>query len=282
MAARASTGNIAGERPVGRRRVLAVALAVVTLAAVAALAWPPVQRILAAPAGEDFSLAALEVKGLRLLNGDDILEASGLAVGDNIFRVDLNAVALRLDSLVWVKRVRIERKPPDRLAVTILERQRFAWIELDGRILGVDAEGVLLPGAKLAREEREDLDLPVLRGGVNAVTVLDSPAAMPGQVLADSSLAPVLAWWAQASALEPEFSRNVSEIRPLGDDAVRLLMVADGLEVRMPMDRVQERLGVLEELMGRVYRECPDPAYVDLRYEGQVVVGSGSPNRKEG
>ena len=68
----------------------------------------------------------------------------------------------------------------------------------------------------------------------------------------------------------------------MGADAVRLFMVGDGLEVRMPMDRVQERLGVLEELMGRIYHECPDPSYVDLRYEGQVVVGNGSTNRKEG
>ncbi|MBQ40978.1 MAG: hypothetical protein CME15_00845 [Gemmatimonadetes bacterium] len=276
------TGRVASGRGGGRLRLFFAALAVVTFAALAAVAWPWAQGILAAPPSEDFTLAALEVKGLRLLNGDDILEASGLAVGDNIFRVDLNAVALRLDSLVWVKRARIVRKPPDRLAITILERQRFAWVELDGRILGIDAEGVLLPGAELEREEREILDLPVLRGAVIGVPNLDSPAAMPGQILADSSLALVLEWWAEAAALEPAFSRNFSEIRPLGADAVRLFMVGDGLEVRMPMDRVQERLGVLEELMGRVYRECPDPSYVDLRYEGQVVVGNGSTNRKEG
>ena len=53
------------------------ALAVVTFAALAAVAWPWAQGILAAPPSEDFTLAALEVKGLRLLNGDDILEASG-------------------------------------------------------------------------------------------------------------------------------------------------------------------------------------------------------------
>lgn len=280
-ARRGVSGKTASGRRTARLRLLVTAL-VVAIFGAAALAWPRVQRILAAPPGDDFRLAALEVKGLRLLDGDDILAASGLAVGDNIFSVDLNAVALRLDSLVWVKRARIERKPPDRLAITVLERQRFAWIELDGRIFGIDAEGVLLPAARLPREQREDLDLPVLRRDASSAHALDSPAAMPGQVLADSSLAPVLAWWVEAAGLEPEFCRNVSEIRPLGTDAVRLFMVGDGLEVRMPMNRVQSRLEVLEELMERVYRECPDPTYVDLRYEGQVVVGNGLPNRKEG
>ena len=281
MAARAMTGSASGRRD-HRRRLLAVTLAVVAFAAVAAVAWPGVQHFLEAPPSEDFSLVALEVKGLRLLNGDDILAASGLAVGDNIFHVDLNAVALRLDSLVWVRRARIERKPPDRLAVSILERRRFAWVELDGEIFGVDAEGVLLPGDRLAREEREDLDLPVLRGSVSAAGSPPAEKAKPGQVLADTSLAPVFAWWAEAAALEPEFCRNVSEIRPMGTDAVRLFMVGDGLEVRMPMDQVRARLGVLEELMGRIYRECPDPVYVDLRFDGQVVVGNGSPSGKEG
>ena len=281
-ARRGGSGKTASGRRTARLRLLAATLAVAIFAAAAAMAWPRVQSILAAPPGEDFRLAALEVKGLRLLDGDDILAASGLAVGDNIFSVDLNAVALRLDSLVWVKRARIERKPPDRLAITVLERERFAWVELGGRILGVDAEGVLLPEARLPREQREDLDLPVLRRGASSAHTLDSPAAMPGQVLADSSLASVLEWWVEAVALEPEFCRNVSEIQPLGADAVRLLMVGDGLEVRMPMNRVQARLEVLEELMGRVYRECPNPTYVDLRYEGQVVVGNGFPSRKEG
>jgi cell division septal protein FtsQ len=108
MAARAMTGSASGRRE-NRRRLLAVTLAVVAFAAVAAVAWPGVQHFLEAPPSEDFSLVALEVKGLRLLNGDDILAASGLAVGDNIFHVDLNAVALRLDSLVWVRRARMER-----------------------------------------------------------------------------------------------------------------------------------------------------------------------------
>ena len=74
---------------------------------------------------------------------------------------------------------------------------------------------------------------------------------------------------------------NVSEIRPGADGGVRLLLVGDGLEVRLPDDRVKERLAVLRGSLARVYRECPDPAYIDLRFAGQVVVGSRSAARKE-
>ena len=271
-----------GRRRSPRRLILVLLLGGVLSAGGAVVAWPGARDVLV-ESGQDFRLTALEVKGLRLLDGDDILEASDLTVGDNIFHIDLNEVAARLNSLVWVKRARIERKPPDRLSITIVERERIAWLELGGRILGVDAEGVLLPEARLSREGREDLDLPVLRSG-RPVSALNAPErqAQPGQSLADSALVPVLRWWEAAAALDAEFCRNVSEVRPLGDDAVRLFLVGDGLEVRMPMDRVQDRLAVLKELMGRVYRECPDPTYVDLRYEGQVVVGNRSSNRKEG
>ena len=60
-------------------------------------------------------------------------------------------------------------------------------------------------------------------------------------------------------------------------ECVRLQMVGDGLEVRLPLDRVGRRLRTLRSIMPRVYRDYPDPAYIDLRYSGQVVVG-----RKEG
>ena len=219
-----------------------------------------------------FRLAALEVQGLHLLKGGDILAASGLQVGDNIFEVDLEKVGRRLESLPWVKQALVVRKPPDRLTVSIVERRRLAWIELE-KIYGIDSEGVLLPGRR-EEESYRDLDLPVFRG-IRGQDSLDL-----GETVADSVVAQILEWWQKASAIDADFCLNVSEIQPLGDNSIRLRLVGDGLEVRLPVDRVRERLGILKKLMNRVYRECPEPAYIDLRYAGQVVVGSKSAERR--
>lgn len=217
-----------------------------------------------------FTLEALEVQGLNMLRGRDILEASGLDVGDNIFAVDLADVAVQVEHLPWVEKVLIERKPPDRLVISVVERQRLAWVEL-GEIYGVDKEGVLLPAANEENESYRDLDLPVISG---LQTVDDS--LKTGEALDDSTLTEILTWWQQANVYDAEFCMNVSEIQPLGDEGLRLRLVGDGLEVRLPLDRVSERLRVLKRLMARVYRECPDPAYIDLRFAGQVVVGTAT------
>ena len=218
--------------------------------------------------GDLFGLRALEVGGLRLLDGDDVLAASGLEVGTNIFAVDLEEVEQRLENVCWIERAMVMRKPPDRLAVEIVERQRLAWVEL-GATYGIARDGVLLPKDHAPGESFADLNLPVI-SGLAAV----SDTLQFGATVSDSTLVGLLGWLEEATAADAEFCLNVSRLEPLPGACVRLQMVGDALEIRLPLDRVERNLRTLRRLMPRVYRDYPDPAYIDLRYTGQVVVGS--------
>ncbi len=218
--------------------------------------------------GDLFGLRALEVGGLRLLDGDDVLAASGLEVGTNIFAVDLEEVEQRLENVCWIERAMVMRKPPDRLAVEIVERQRSAWVEL-GATYGIARDGVLLPKDRAPGESFADLNLPVI-SGLAAV----SDTLQFGATVSDSTLVGLLGWWDEATAADAEFCLNVSRLEPLPGACLRLQMVGDGLEIRLPLDSVERNLRTLRRLMPRVYRDYPDPAYMDLRYTGQVVVGS--------
>ena len=217
--------------------------------------------------GDLFGLRALEVGGLRLLDGDDVLAASGLEVGTNIFAVDLEEVEQRLENVCWIERAMVMRKPPDRLAVEIVERQRLAWVEL-GATYGIARDGVLLPKDQAPGESFADLNLPVI-SGLAAV----SDTLQFGATVSDSTLVGLLGWWDEATAADAEFCLNVSRLEPLPGACVRLQMVGDGLEIRLPLDSVERNMRTLRRLMPRVYRDYPDPAYIDLRYTGQVVVG---------
>ena len=218
--------------------------------------------------GDLFGLRALEVGGLRLLDGDDVLAASGLEVGTNIFAVDLEEVEQRLENVCWIERAMVMRKPPDRLAVEIVERQRLAWVEL-GATYGIARDGVLLPKDQAPGESFADLNLPVISGLAAVGDTLQF-----GATVSDSTLVGLLGWWDEATAADAEFCLNVSRLEPLPGACLRLQMVGDGLEIRLPLDRVERNLRTLRRLMPRVYRDYPDPAYIDLRYTGQVVVGS--------
>ena len=216
-----------------------------------------------------FELVAIEVNGLRLLTGEDVLAASGLEIGDNVLEVDLRAIANRLEAEPWVRRAVVVRKPPDRLVVELVERQRFAWVVLD-QTYGIDVEGVLLPANRLANETLTEVDLPVISGLAPAVDSL-----YVGMALVDTAgvLGDVLTWWKQATNVDPEFCMGISQIEGLSDEGIGLRLAGDGLEVRLPFDRVDERLRELKRMMPRIYREYPNPTYIDLRYSGQLVVG---------
>jgi cell division septal protein FtsQ len=215
-----------------------------------------------------FGLKAIEVDGLRRLDGADVRAASGLAAGTNIFAIDLDEVAQRLEAMYWIKQALVVRKPPDRIAVDIVEYRQVAWVDL-GQTYGVTPDGVLLPvGSTGDRPVAPPRNLPVISG---LSVVGDS--LRPGVAVPDSALLAILRWWGEATAADAEFCLNVAGIQPISGEGIRLQMAGDGLEVRLPANEADRRLRTIRELMPRVHQNHPDPAYIDLRYAGQMVVG---------
>ena len=208
-----------------------------------------------------FGLKAIEVDGLRRLDGADVRATSGLAAGTNIFAIDLDEVAQRLEAMYWIKQALVVRKPPDRIAVDIVEHRQVAWVNL-GQIYGVTLDGVLLPVGPTVR------NLPVISGLAVRGDLLRLGVAVP-----DSTLLAILRWWEEATAADAEFCLNVAGIQPMSGAGIRLQMAGDGLEVRLPANETDRRLRTIRELMPRVHQNHPDPAYIDLRYTGQMVVG---------
>lgn len=261
-----------------RRRVLIGFGALVLLATVAAGVIAG-RRALDEASG--YRLVALEVHGLQLLTGAEILTASGLHPGDSIFSADLDEVAERIAALAWVEEARIERRPPDRLVVTLQERRRTAWLDWRGDLFGLDVSGVVLPRGRLTTEGVSDLDLPVIRPfddtampvSATGDTVAAWEPTVGDVVPEDHEVAALLAWWLRVRARAPLLVPEVSEILPLDEESLRLRLVADDLEVRLPLADdacLPALLGVLE----RVYYDVPDAVYVDLRYRDQAVVGT--------
>ncbi len=211
-----------------------------------------------------FGLKAIEVNGLRRLSGADVRVASGLAAGSNIFAIDLDEVAQRLQAMYWIKQAIVVRKPPDRITVDVVEQRQVAWIDL-GQTYGITPDGVLLPAGSADVRPR---NLPVISGLSVRGDSLQLGVAVP-----DSALWAILRWWEEATVADAEFCLNVAGIQPMAGSSIRLQMAGDGLEVRLPANEAAHRLRTIRELMPRVHQSHPDPAYIDLRYTGQMVVG---------
>ncbi len=121
----------------------------------------------------DYRLSRIEVQTDGTLPREEVLEATALREGENIFSVNLAQVQERLQELPQVDEVQVVRKMPSEIAIQIVERKPVAWITAakgvsnmfsgdDGLL--VDARGVVMREKKLLPEY---LGLPVIAGATN-------------------------------------------------------------------------------------------------------------------
>lgn len=118
----------------------------------------------------DYQLSQIEIQTDGTLQRDQILKATELREGANIFSVNLAQVRDRLQQLPQVDEAQVLRKLPGEIDIRIVERKPVAWITSDKQISDpfasdvaflVDARGVLMKEKKLLPEY---LGLPLIAG----------------------------------------------------------------------------------------------------------------------
>lgn len=113
------------------------------------------------------------VAGRDRTDKDALLEKVGVQRGTPILGIDLAATRARVLSLPWVKDARVERRLPDMLHVTLVERQPMALWQRGRDFTVVDQDGVEIAGQDVRRFH----DLPIVIGE-NAPTQTATALAM--------------------------------------------------------------------------------------------------------
>jgi cell division protein FtsQ len=85
----------------------------------------------------------VDVTGHDLLTRSEVLQSAKVPAGEQLARVDVDAIAARLRSLAAVRSVDVSRKWPDAIEIDVVERVAVAVIDIGGRLRGLDAEGVV-------------------------------------------------------------------------------------------------------------------------------------------
>lgn len=121
----------------GRRRRRRVTLMVLGLVALASTSWALIRSPL-------FALDGIKISGTRLLTQDDILQLSGLRIGQNVLSVHPGEVEARLRRIPLVKEVSVIRLYPSRVRIVIVERDAaFVLVTQAGGWL-LDSGGTVL------------------------------------------------------------------------------------------------------------------------------------------
>jgi cell division protein FtsQ len=241
-------------------RIVRRALALLLLAAAASLPFwgPRAGRRIAW-----FGAERVEVTGARMLAPHEVLKASGVTVGLNVWTDPAPYVAaLRRDPAV--ADAEIVRVLPRTLRIRVTEKAPAALVQA-GTLRPATASGEVLA----VDPARATVDLPLFTGRVR----VDARGR-----ITDADARAALAEAGRLGALEPALMARVSEVRPVGRDGLRLILSSPAADVLVRDGISPDALVRLRAALGDVARRAaadtvPGPRPVlDARFDDQVVV----------
>lgn len=107
-----------------------------------------------------FRIKGTVVRGCRELTEKDVLTLAAIKPSQTIFSVNIKALAHRVSSNPWVRRVAVSREFPNRLVVEVEERTALAMCRIGDDFHLMDEQGNFF---KIVNNE-DDVDVPVLTG----------------------------------------------------------------------------------------------------------------------
>lgn len=106
-----------------------------------------------------FVINNIKVIGNKKISRDNIISASSIQLGENIFKINTRVGKRDLMKLPYVKEVKIERKFPKGIIIHITERKEIMQIKEISSFVLVDIDGYILDTVDTQNE-----DLPLLVG----------------------------------------------------------------------------------------------------------------------
>ena len=211
----------------------------------------------------DMKVNNIIVMGNNILTEKEIVSLASIGTGQRLYSVDLQAAQRLVLQNAFVKSATVNREAPDRIAIAVKERVPFAVVALE-KIEYVDADGVVLPPAR----SENIFDLPVLTGAFQLSEFV------PGKQIMGKEVGEALEILATAQQLSDELYRRISEIHIEPGRDIILYTAESGVPVVFGHGDVGVKLvkfdGFWKEIVSR--HGAHELAYVDLRFEDQVVV----------
>jgi len=193
-----------------------------------------------------FRIAAISLTGPKEVSREEILTTAGVTGRASLLFLDAAAARTRLLANPWIADAAVLKLYPDRLQITITERQAFALWQKDGRVSVIAADGTVLEPFV----ENRYLGLPLVVGRGAQRQAKD--------FLAIVDRYPDIRSVVHASVLVAERRWN--------------LRLNNGIDVRLPEANVEQALDRLVALDRDKKLLSRDIVAVDLRLPDRVTV----------
>jgi cell division protein FtsQ len=200
-----------------------------------------------------FAVREIRFTGLLHAREAELVQRSGIQLGDNLFRADLSRAARAIEAHPWVASARLERRLPGEVVARVVEHRPAALVQLGGLYV-LDEEGLVFKRAA----PDDALDLPILTGLSRESWAERNPEA---RLRLFGALHLLDSWRAAGFAIVA-----VSEVR-LDDDGGFTLFAHDGTavqEVRLGSSEISLKLQRLAQVRAALARRGERAARIDL------------------
>jgi cell division protein FtsQ len=193
-----------------------------------------------------FRIAAVSLSGERHVSRAEIFSAAGVTDRASLLFLDVDAARARLKAIPWIGEAAVRKLYPDRLQITVTERDAFALWQHGGNVSVIAADGTVV--GPLA--DWRFAHLPLVVGPGAATRARDFLALLDAH--------PEIREQVRASVLVAERRWN--------------LKLKNGLDVRLPEVDVPRALDTLAELDRDKHLIGRDITAIDLRLPDRVSV----------
>jgi cell division protein FtsQ len=235
------------------RRVLSallrVAAAAIVVAAVVCVVRVAEHHMHASPS---FAIEQIEVRGNQHLPSEAVLEAAGIALGQNVFDVGPEDVKRRLLQQPWIESAVVRRRLPGSYSIELHERRAVALLALSELYLVSDDGVVFKPLAS-----GDPYDLPIITG-IELAQISEDRRASASAL---TSAVALLHDYQDAGLWRRE---AISEIHVELDGTLSLYVGSDATQVRLGKPPFREKLERLQEVMSLLSNQKTRAAYVLL------------------
>jgi len=191
-------------------------------------------------------IATVSLSGQRQVSREEIFAAAGVTDHSSLLFLDVADARARLEAIPWIAEATVRKLYPDRLQITITEREAFALWQQQGKVHVIAADGTVLA----AKVEPRLASLPFVVGNGAAVKARDFLAVL--------DRFPALRDQVRAAILVGDRRWN--------------LRLKNGIDVRLPDSDVERALESLTRLNREKSLLSRDIVAVDLRLPDRVTV----------
>jgi cell division protein FtsQ len=191
-------------------------------------------------------IATVSLSGQRQVSREEIFAAAGVTDRSSLLFLDVADARAKLEAIPWIAEATVRKLYPDRLQITVTEREAFALWQRQGKVHVIAADGTVL-GAKV---EPRLAALPFVVGNGAAVKARDFLAVLDRY--------PSVRDQVRAAILIADRRWN--------------LRLKNGIDVRLPDTDVERALETLARLDREKNLLNRDITAVDLRLPDRLTV----------